>query len=88
MNPINKIYKHYKGKYYRVLYHAKHTETEQKFVVYQQLYAKNYPLGFVWVRPFDLFYGKVKNDVQRFNLIKDYPTHIRKVLRKLEYFNI
>lgn len=87
MNPINKIYKHYKGKYYRVLYHAIHTEDENTLVVYQQLYLNEYPVGFVWVRPHDMFYEKIVIDdinIDRFELVNDYPKHIRKALAKLE----
>ena len=29
------IYQHYKGKYYRVVGIAKHSETEEEFVLYQ-----------------------------------------------------
>jgi len=35
------IYKHYKGKYYRVFWVSKHSETGKLDVVYQTLYAGN-----------------------------------------------
>ncbi len=44
-------YRHYKGKEYRVLGTAKHTETEEEFVVYQALYGE----GDLWVRPKAMF---------------------------------
>ena len=44
-------YRHYKGKEYRVIGIAKHSETEEPMVVYQCLYG-DFSL---WVRPLDLF---------------------------------
>lgn len=40
-------YRHFKGKEYRVLYNAQHSESLEPMVVYQALYGKQ---G-VWVRP-------------------------------------
>ncbi|MCH7615730.1 MAG: DUF1653 domain-containing protein [Nitrospinae bacterium] len=44
-------YRHYKGKDYQVLGCARHTETEEEFVVYRALYGK----GGLWVRPKAMF---------------------------------
>lgn len=41
------IYRHFKGKLYRLLYVAKHSETMEDMVVYQALYGER---G-IWVRP-------------------------------------
>lgn len=49
-------YKHYKGKEYKVLGTAKHSETLEKFVVYKALYGKNQ----LWVRPEKIFFDKIK----------------------------
>ena len=49
----NHIYRHFKGKYYKVLLIAKNTEEDM--VVYQALY-KDY--GY-FVRPYDMFASKV-----------------------------
>ena len=44
-------YRHYKGQDYEVLGTAKHTETEEEFVVYRALYGKR---G-LWIRPMAMF---------------------------------
>lgn len=45
------LYRHYKGQDYKVLEVARHSETEEWFVVYQCLYG-DYS---IWVRPYDMF---------------------------------
>ena len=51
------VYRHYKGEHYLVQGVAKHSETEEAFVVYVQLYARGgCPL---WVRPLEHFTGQV-----------------------------
>jgi hypothetical protein len=44
-------YRHYKGNEYRVIGLARHTETEERLVVYQALYGER---G-LWVRPAKMF---------------------------------
>ncbi|PTY08477.1 DUF1653 domain-containing protein [Opitutaceae bacterium EW11] len=44
-------YRHYKGKEYRVVALARHSETLEPLVVYQQLYGD----GGWWVRPAAMF---------------------------------
>ena len=61
-------YEHYKGKPYRVLAVAKHSETLEEMVVYQQLYGEE---G-VWVRPLGMFLEMVEVEgktVPRFRYI-------------------
>jgi len=48
-------YRHYKGNLYEVLGVARHSETEEYLVVYRCLYG-DFSL---WVRPLDMFLGKV-----------------------------
>ncbi len=48
-------YRHYKGNDYAVFRVARHSETEEKLVVYRQLYGER---GW-WVRPYEMFTGCV-----------------------------
>lgn len=52
------VYRHFKGKEYRVLHIATHTETEELMVVYQALYGD----GKVYVRPYDMFASEVDRE--------------------------
>jgi len=64
------IYKHHKGKLYEVLEIAKHSETEEDFVVYKALYGD---YG-IWIRPLKMFNGSVEKDgtfVKRFEYKED-----------------
>ena len=52
------IYRHFKGKEYRVLYTARHSETLEDMVVYQALYGA----GGIWVRPASMWSERVDRD--------------------------
>ncbi|WP_312157946.1 DUF1653 domain-containing protein [Acinetobacter variabilis] len=64
------IYQHYKGKLYQVLHMARHSETEEKLVVYQCLYG-DYS---IWVRPLSMFTESISTsddrEVERFKLVQ------------------
>lgn len=62
-------YRHFKGKYYRVLYVARHSETLEDMVVYQQLYGEH---G-VWVRPLNMFMETVERDGKRMYRFEEVP---------------
>lgn len=53
-------YRHYKGKEYDVLGVAKHSETEEEFVVYRALYGER---G-LWIRPVAMFLETVYVDAR------------------------
>ncbi len=62
------IYRHYKGKEYRVIGVAKHSESLEDMIVYQALYGK----GQMWVRPKKMFLEKINFEgklIPRFCLI-------------------
>lgn len=63
-------YKHFKGKLYRVISSAKHSETLEDFIVYECLHKNE--LSKFWVRPKEMFLGKVEKDgklIPRFEYI-------------------
>lgn len=49
-------YEHYKGKRYRVIGVARHSETLEEMVVYQALYGE----GELWVRPLKMFMEEIE----------------------------
>lgn len=69
-NPIKKgIYKHFKGKLYKVLGEGLNTETGEIFVVYTPLYDNEYEL---FVRPKSMFIETLpKTNIKRFEFIRD-----------------
>ncbi len=61
-------YKHYKGNVYEVIGIAKHSETQEEFVVYRALYGNND----LWIRPREMFESDVEingQKVKRFEII-------------------
>lgn len=55
-------YRHFKGKEYKVLGVARHSETEEELVVYRALYG-NFGL---WVRPVSMWNETVERDGKTF----------------------
>lgn len=63
-------YQHYKGNHYDVLGVARHSETEEEFVVYRALYGSE---G-LWIRPKAMFLEKVLvngKEVPRFSYLEN-----------------
>ena len=68
----NGRYRHYKGKEYQVIGCARHSETEEEFVVYQALYGDH---G-LWIRPKLMFEEEVEkngNRIPRFQRLEENP---------------
>ena len=55
-------HKHFKGELYRIIMEAKHSETLEIMVIYEN------HKGEVWARPKVSFYGKLKDGSDRFSL--------------------
>lgn len=55
---INRVYRHFKGDYYLVVDTAKHSETEETYVVYRKLYDD----GSLWIRPLEMFLSEVDHE--------------------------
>ncbi len=55
---IGGTYQHFKGKLYKVIGIAKHSETLEELVVYEALYDN--PHGKLWVRPKKMFLETVR----------------------------
>ncbi len=69
--PIGR-YRHYKGQEYEVLGVARHSETEEEFVVYRALYGERR----LWIRPAAMFMDTVMvagRPYARFQLMTDDP---------------
>ena len=65
-------YRHYKGHEYEVLGVARHSETEEEYVVYRALYGDR---G-LWIRPTPMFEGMVLIEgrhVPRFERLEKRP---------------
>ena len=64
------IYKHFKGNLYEVLDVARHSETEEEFVVYRPLDGDSGS----WIRPLSMFDEIIEREglkVKRFEFLKD-----------------
>ena len=61
-----RYFEHFKGGKYKLIGFGKDSETLEDVVIYQALYGA----GQIWVRPYDIFFSKVKdesgNEVNRF----------------------
>jgi hypothetical protein len=71
MPQIGEKYRHYKGTPYEVIGLAKHSETEEDMVIYQDI---EHPEK-IWARPAKMFFETVEwegKTLPRFTLLEDY----------------
>ncbi len=64
------IYQHFKGNRYQLLEIARHSETEEEYVVYKALYGD---MG-IWIRPVSMFDELIERDgteQKRFKLVEE-----------------
>jgi len=71
-------YQHFKGNYYQVLHCARHSETQEWFVVYKPLYqnspSDNNNKENIWIRPLSMFNESIERNgksVKRFRYTED-----------------
>ena len=55
---MEKYYRHFKGGLYKLVGIAKDSETLEELVVYEAQYGEHQ----LWVRPAEMFFGKVEKD--------------------------
>ena len=55
---MEKYYRHFKGGLYKLVGIAKDSETLEELVVYEAQYGDHQ----LWVRPAEMFFGKVERD--------------------------
>ncbi len=53
-----KVYRHFKGKLYKVEDVATHSETGETYVIYRQMYGDES----LWIRPLSMFLSKVDKE--------------------------
>ena len=55
---LHRVYRHFKGDFYLVEDVARHSETDEEYVVYRKLYGD----GSLWIRPKSMFLGEVDHE--------------------------
>lgn len=72
--PLGAIFRHYKGKEYKILQIARHSEDLSLCVVYQGLYTcETFGKEPIWVRPLKMFLEEIEYNgetIPRFKRIK------------------
>ena len=77
---MDKYYRHFKGGLYKFIGLAKDSETLEDLVIYQAMYGERQ----MWVRPADMFFGKVERDgkvMDRFEEVVDVDAHFKDAAR-------
>lgn len=77
---MDKYYRHFKSGLYKFIGLAKDSETLEEMVVYKALYGERQ----MWVRPADMFFGKVERDgkvMERFQEVFDVDERFKDAAR-------
>lgn len=68
------IYRHYKGKEYKVIGVGRHSETLEEVVIYMALYESKFGSNALWVRPKAMFEETVEiggETIPRFAFVRE-----------------
>lgn len=76
------LYRHYKNKHYKYLGLVRHSETLEELALYETLYENN--LGKTWVRPKELFFGKIEVNGQLIERFKPVEFHFEEIVKPTE----
>lgn len=72
----DRYFQHFRGRKYKLIGFGKDSETLEDVVIYQALYGAEH----IWVRPYNIFFSKVKDErgdmVERFKEITDELKHL------------
>jgi hypothetical protein len=71
---MNRLFRHYKDNFYRLIGRARHSETLELLTLYECLYENE--LGQIWVRPEELFHGAVELPQGRAPRFREVPLQI------------
>ena len=75
------IYRHFKGKFYKIIAVGHHSETGEKMVIYYDLSGKNSTIDNPCIRPLDMFLSEV--DHEKYPDVKQkyrFEKHIKNVI--------
>lgn len=73
-----KLYRHYKNKPYKIIGHARHSETLEEMTIYETRYDNE--KGKIWVRPKDMFNETVEVNGEKTPRFREIPLQIEETM--------